>query len=64
MQLKLSVNSQCCYGLSDSGGCISSSANCQRRFMNRGWTVCCNAGQFYSPKTGKCSDQCSGIIIL
>ena len=31
--------------------------------MNRGWTVCCPYGQYYSVKERDCRELCDGIIL-
>lgn len=57
---------QCCYGLSTTNTCIKNyTANdCGKRFINRGWSVCCAFGLYYSISQKGCLDNCTGYIIL
>ena len=44
IESKLALINLCCYGLTSSGLCVTDSAVCIKRFINRGWSMCCNAG--------------------
>lgn len=59
-------NNQCCYGLSSSGQCIKSytAIDCGKRFINRGWSVCCAFGLYYNVQQKACLDTCTGYVIL
>ena len=58
--------SQCCYGLSTTNACIKnmSSFECGKRFLNRGWSVCCSFGLYYSVRQRACLDSCTGGYIV
>jgi hypothetical protein len=57
---------QCCYGLSTTNTCIKNytASDCGKRFINRGWSVCCAFGLYYSISQKACLDNCTGYIIL
>ncbi len=62
----ISFTTQCCYGLTSTGQCIQNyTANdCGKRFLNRGWSVCCAFGLYYSVQQKACLDTCAGYVIL
>lgn len=60
----MALNGQCCYGLNLNGQCIMSNASCMSTFANRGWSVCCSVGWFYSPSSSQCIELCDGGKVL
>ncbi len=58
--------SQCCYGFSSTNTCIRNytALDCGKRFINRGWSVCCPFGLYYSVQQKACLDTCAGFVIL
>jgi hypothetical protein len=60
----LSLNGKCCYGLDLNGNCLTDPNSCLVSFANRGWSVCCGAGQLYSVSTGTCLPDCSAGYVL
>lgn len=60
----MAFGSNCCVGL-DNGNCIKSNDSCVASLANRGWSICCSDGSFYSPVTQQCVANCDqGIVIL
>ena len=48
------LKGNCCYGNTISGGCERSADACEKRFINRGWSVCCLHGEFYDIRKRQC----------
>lgn len=63
--LMLSLNGKCCYGLDSSSNCIADPNACIASFANRGWSICCTSGQYYSISSGSCLADCTiGYVLL
>lgn len=60
----MALGGQCCYGLSISSNCVLTEEECMSRTVNRGWSVCCEVGAFYSPASQQCSRDCSGLVLF
>ena len=60
----LSFNSNCCYGLDNNSQCIKDINSCLSTFVNKGWSICCTAGNFYSPANQNCVEDCEGGTVL
>lgn len=58
-------NGKCCYGLDKNSNCLTDVNACLTSFANRGWSICCANGQFYTISTGVCTAECDiGYVLL
>lgn len=61
----MSFNGNCCYGLDSNSNCLTGPNACLNSFANRGWSICCMNGQFYTISTGTCTPDCAiGYVLL
>ena len=60
----LSFESSCCFSHFANGSCANSIIECGKKFVNRGWSICCPNGEYYQVQNKTCSRTCSGYIIM
>ena len=60
----IAFGDSCCVGLDSNSQCVKSRDSCMSRFANRGWSLCCQIGYFYSAGTQGCVSDCQGGAAL